>query len=182
MAKLNKVVSSYARALHAVAGGGEASQKVASELAEFGRWLGESKELRMVCSSVRFSAEQRSAVVNDLAAKAKFSDVTKKALAVLSKSNRLLLADAVAEKLRRLALEDANVAPLQVESAEELDEATRRAVVKRFENLLGKKVDARFTVVQELLGGVRVVSEGRTYDGSLKGQLSRLGERLAGGW
>lgn len=182
MAKLNKVASSYARALHAVTGNAEASHQVAAELATFAQWLDESPELRMVFGSVRFSAEQRQAVVGDLAAKAKFGDVTKKALSVLTESNRLLAAGAVAEKLRLLALDDAGVAPMQVESAEELDDSERKDLVKRFEKVLGKKVDARFTVVPALLGGVRVVAEGRTYDGSLKGQLSQLGERLAGGW
>lgn len=182
MAKHNKVASSYARALHAVAGNSEDALKVAQELASFAAWLDESSELRMVCGSVRFSPAQRQAVVNDLAAKAKFDDVTKKALSVLTESNRLLFAGAVAEKLRLLALEDADVAPMHVESAEELDDGERKDLVKRFEKILGKKVEARFAVAPELLGGVRVVAEGRTYDGSLKGQLSRLGERLAGGW
>ena len=182
MAKLDKVATSYARALHAVTGDADASQKVAADLAAFGQWLDESSELRTVCESVRFSAEQRQAVVGDLAAKAKFGDVTKRALAILTESNRLLAAGAVAEKLRLLALADADVAPMQVESAEELDEGDRNDLVKRFEKVLGKKVEARFTVDPSLLGGVRVVAEGRTYDGSLKGQLSQLGERLAGGW
>lgn len=182
MAKLNKVASSYARALHAVTGTTEASQEVAGELAQFAHWLDESSELRMVCGSVRFTPEQRLAVVKDLAEKAKFGDVTKKALSVLTESNRLLAAGAVAEKLRLIALEDADVAPMQVESAEELGDDERKTLVKRFEKVLGKKVEARFTVEPSLLGGVRVVAEGRTYDGSLKGQLSQLGERLAGGW
>ena len=182
MAKLNKVASSYARALHAVAGKGGDSQKIADNLAQFSAWLDESSELKMVCGSVRFTQEQRLAVVGDLATKAKFDDITKKALAILTESNRLLAAGAIAEQLRLLALADADVAPMQVDSAEELDESERKDLVKRFEKVLGKKVEAQYAVDPSLLGGVRVVAEGRTYDGSLKGQLSALSERLAGGW
>jgi F-type H+-transporting ATPase subunit delta len=66
----------------------------------------------------------------------------------------------------------------KVTSAEALDEGQKNAVVSRLETILSKKVEASFHIDPATLGGVRVEYENTVLDGTARGALSRLRERL----
>ena len=72
------------------------------------------------------------------------------------------------------------VAVAEVTTAEAMGEDERRELQRVLEGRTGKKLEMRLSVEPALLAGfvARVGSE--RFDGSLRGQLERLGKELAG--
>ena len=74
-------------------------------------------------------------------------------------------------RLTRLDLERRTVT---VESAVELDEATRQRVVSGLAKQYGLDLVAQYQVNPALLGGLRIRVGNDVFDGSVKGRLDRL--------
>ena len=75
------------------------------------------------------------------------------------------------QKLTRLELERRKVT---VESAVELDEATRARVIAGLAKQYGPDLVAEYKVTPGLLGGLRIRVGNDVYDGSVQGRLDRL--------
>lgn len=65
-----------------------------------------------------------------------------------------------------------------VESAAELDASQRKAVITKIEAETGNKLEPEFVVNPELIMGVKVTYGDYVLDGSVRGQLNRMRERL----
>ena len=181
MANLDKVAASYAKAIFDFLGADGKVDKVAAELAEFGHLVAGHSELTYVLNTDVFSNVQRMHVISDLCTKVELSSETRRVLDVLSEKRRLNQTAHIAQKLKVLQLGAANVVPLNVESANHLDDGEKQKVEQRFAKILGKKVEASYRIEPSLMGGLRVTAAGRTYDGSLSGMLESFREKLVGG-
>ncbi len=78
---------------------------------------------------------------------------------------------AALQRLTRLDLERRKVT---VESAVELDEATRQRVVAGLAKQYGSDLVAQYQVNPALLGGLRIRVGNDVFDGSVQGRLDRL--------
>lgn len=79
------------------------------------------------------------------------------------------------DELRR---ENERVVRAIIESSSELDKAQRDAILKKIEAETGNKLEAEFTVNPDLIMGVKVTYGDYVLDGSIRGQLDRMRERL----
>lgn len=79
------------------------------------------------------------------------------------------------EELRRA---HESVGKAVIASASPLDAKQQAAVVAKFEKELGKKLEAEFTVDPALMGGVKVTFDNYVLDGTVRGQLDRMKEKL----
>jgi F-type H+-transporting ATPase subunit delta len=70
------------------------------------------------------------------------------------------------------------VVQVRVSSATELSEAERQTLLGRFEAITEKSAEVEFQVEKELLGGVLAQIGSTVYDGSVRGHLLRIRERL----
>ncbi|MFM8270435.1 MAG: ATP synthase F1 subunit delta [Pseudomonadota bacterium] len=181
MAKLDKATLRYAKAAFDFLADSKKSKDVSHELKAFSKVLSENEELRLALTNEAFSTEDRVWVVKDVAQKLGLSENALRILAILSENRRILLCDSVAERLHQMALEAADVAALEVESAAELKADERKKVEDQFKKILGKEVEASYSLNPNLMGGLRVTAAGRTYDGSLSGWLETMEENLMGG-
>jgi len=77
-----------------------------------------------------------------------------------------------------LRREEGNVLYAHVTSAEALDEAQKTALVKKLQDKAGKRVEADFAIDTNLIGGVKVAVGNFVLDGSVRGTLNRLRDRL----
>ncbi len=150
-------------------------------------------QLESLCETVESSAELRGVLVTpavSLAAKHKLTRAVADRLG-LSKAIRnlaLILIDngriAMLGELRDAFgawLDQRNgVERVRVTSAAALDDEQRATIVRRFETLTGKRVEATFAVDGELLGGTIVRLGSKIYDGSLATQLRSLDRAMAG--
>ena len=79
------------------------------------------------------------------------------------------------QRLTRLALERRQVT---VESAVELDEASRQRVLAGLTKQYGTDLVAQYQVNPTLLGGLRIRVGNDVFDGSVKGRLERFANSL----
>jgi F-type H+-transporting ATPase subunit delta len=181
MATLGKVANRYARALFASLKGAKEADAVLAELDTFGRTLASHKELALVIASPGFSEEQKTLITGDVASKMGLSPRASKILVGLSRMERWDYLGLILSKLRVLLLESEGVQPIHVQTSEVLAPEERKAVEAKFEKILGKKIEATYDTTKDLVGGLRVVAGGRTYDGTVLGWLETLKERLVEG-
>ena len=80
---------------------------------------------------------------------------------------------AALQRLTRLELERREVT---VESAVEMDEATRQRVVAGLEKQYGSDLIVQYKLTPALLGGLRIRVGNDVFDGSVQGRLDRLAE------
>jgi F-type H+-transporting ATPase subunit delta len=66
----------------------------------------------------------------------------------------------------------------EVSSPRELTETQRGAINAQLEHVTGKRIRMRFAVDPGLIGGVVARIGSTVYDGSVRGQLLTLGQRL----
>ena len=78
---------------------------------------------------------------------------------------------AALHKLTRLDLDRRKVT---VESAVELDDATRQRVVSGLAAKYGSDLDVQFQITPALIGGLRIRVGNDVFDGSVQGRLDRL--------
>lgn len=74
-------------------------------------------------------------------------------------------------RLARLELESRKVT---VESAVELDEASRSKVVAELSSKYGADLDIQYKINADLIGGMRIKVGDDVFDGSVQGRLKRL--------
>ncbi len=65
-----------------------------------------------------------------------------------------------------------------IESATTLDEAQRTAIITKIESEIGRKLEPSFVLNPDLIMGVKVTYGDYVLDGSVRGQLDRMKEKL----
>lgn len=111
-----------------------------------------------------------------------FSDrvtaITMQALRLLLEKNREAEIEWVQREFVRLRRKHENVLFATITSSEALDADQQKKLVARFEELTGMRLEPEFRIEPHLIGGVRISYENYVLDGSLRGELRRLKERL----
>jgi len=174
------VARRYARALLDVAG----PQKAAALGGELGAWsalLREQPELLLALRHPGLSADRKTALLQALGDKASVSDLMRKLLALLLERDRTAILPEIAAAYTTLWNAQRGAVSAEVVSAVPLDAAQQdgvRAAAGRASG--GRAVELTARVDPALLGGVLLRMEGRTYDGTVRGRLKALRERLRG--
>ena len=99
---------------------------------------------------------------------------------MLGQNYRMNLLEEICRAFHKLANDRLGVVEVKVVSAAGLSETERQALRARFIDLTGKEVEFDFRLDRELLGGVLAQIGSTVYDGSVRGQLDRIRERLTG--
>lgn len=141
--------------------------------------LQESADLRNVWENPAIPADQKRALLDALAKRLGLSKASRNFVAVLIDHRRIqlfseIVADVQHELDRRLGFAEA-----EITSARDLKDNEKRALEARIESMTGKKVRARYTRDQKLIGGAVVRLGSTVYDGSVLGQLQKLKEQLS---
>ncbi len=84
-----------------------------------------------------------------------------------------------AEEFARLDREAKGVVVAFIETARPLDDATRKSLKAKLEEVTAKSVEIEEEIVPELLGGVRIRIGSRMWDGSVRRRLDDLVTQLA---
>jgi F-type H+-transporting ATPase subunit delta len=179
---MSALTSRYARAfVDVVVDKGLEPDKTLAELQSIAATARDSIDLRRVWESPAIPAEQKRTLLDALVARAGVSHPLRNFLAVLIDHRRITLLDQVAKDFQRELNRRLGYAEADVSSARDLSEAEKHSLELQVEKLTGKKVRARYTRDESLLGGAVVKLGSTIYDGSVKGQLERIREVLAEG-
>jgi F-type H+-transporting ATPase subunit delta len=169
----------YANALADVALAQGAETPVVQQLGDFNAAFAESAELRNVLSSPAVSQEEKHGVAEKVAARLGASKIVRNFLFVIIDHRRTHLLPEIFESFKTVLRDRQGVAEAEVFSAMELSDAQKKELTQTLEKATGKKVETKFSLDPNLLGGALVRVGDTIYDGSLRNQLDGLRERLA---
>jgi F-type H+-transporting ATPase subunit delta len=172
-------VKPYARALHELARERQQTDAVARDLAAMVDLLGKDAELRDFFGRPWVSAAAKRAAAIEVAARMELSPLVRDFVALVARAGRAPDLGAIALAYRGMVDADLGRVRARVRTRVALGEAEREALRTRLAAVMGaRQVIVEESVDENLLGGF--VAEVGTYivDGSLDGQLARIGDRL----
>jgi F-type H+-transporting ATPase subunit delta len=170
----------YARALAAVVADQKLELAVAGgQLNEFATLLEESVELREVLQNPSIPEPQKLRVLSEISKRMGLSGPVHNFLALVMHHMRLHELREMITAYSALADEESGVAEAEITTARPLDEDGRRLLEQQVAKLAGdQRVQATYREDASLLGGVVVKLGSTVYDGSVRGQLEQLKQRM----
>lgn len=141
--------------------------------------LGEPATVRLL-NNPAVPLSEREQVIRDVLGK-RISDKTLNLMLLLIRRGRADILGSVAAEFRRLRDQREGISHATVTSAAPLDEAEAGVVRTRLAGMTNGPVEVTFEVDPAILGGVVVRIGDRLIDGSVRGRLERLRNRLAAG-
>ena len=170
----------YATALADVISEQHEESEVRDELSQWEKMFASNASLLEIFSNPTVGYEQKQKVLSELISRTKVRPTTANFLRVLLKNQRMAELPQVIAKLSQILDERSGVISAEVTSAQPLPAATTSALASRLGEITGKKVNLNFATDETLLGGIVTRISSTVYDGSVRNQLERLGEELAG--
>ena len=167
----------YARALLDVALKQGDAEALRRELREVLATLDAHADLRAALEHPVLGAEAKRKVVAALWG-GRGSKILARLLDMLAVRGRMPLLPDIEEAYGALWNAHRGVVPAVAVSAVPLDEAQTRAVAEALGKATGKEVELRTRTDAAVLGGVLVNMAGRTYDGTVRGRLRALRQRM----
>ena len=177
MAEVN---SRYARALVDVVSGSKLDAvAIVQQLRSVVDLVKGSPDLRIVWENPSIPPDQKRRLLDAIVARENIVKPVRNFIAVLIDNRRIAALPEIAQQVqlemdRRLGLAEA-----EVTSARELSPDERRDLEAQMERMTGKKVRAHYATDNKLLGGAVVRMGSTIYDGSVRGQLQKMKERLS---
>jgi F-type H+-transporting ATPase subunit delta len=153
--------------------------EVEQQLEDFAATFAGSKDLKELLLNPSISVQKRVAILDKINSRVGCGPQVRNFIAVLIRHERLgalreILEEYRLEMNRRLSISDAEVV-----TARPLEDQERAALEGQVSVLAGhNKVNATFREDKSLIGGVIVRIGSTIYDGSVRGRLERLKERL----
>lgn len=150
----------------------------------FSAVIRESAELRQVLANPAVPHQKKIEVMQILldrmSIKSQARPMMENFLGVVSDHRRGALLPEIAESYTQKMHERLGIAVAKVSSAAELNERERLELERAFARVTSMKIEAHYSVEPELVGGAVVRIGSVIYNGSVKEQLKRMEEKLAG--
>jgi F-type H+-transporting ATPase subunit delta len=154
--------------------------KVREELAAWEGMILSNPPLLEAFTNPTVPYEQKAKVLNALIGRTKSRPTTANFLRILLKNQRLAEIAEVNAKLAQVLDERSGIVSAQVTSARPVADSTKAALEEKLGTITGKRIRLSFQTDETLLGGIVTRIGSTIYDGSVRTQLQRLGEELAG--
>ncbi len=170
----------YARALLDVLELNHADAEAASrELDDFASAWDESRALRSVFLDPSIPAPKKVEILDKLNARLGMGKPVRNFLAVIVNHERMEGFQEILGEFHRMVRGDLGIDKVEWTTARPLSDGERSAVETRIHELTGKRLEATFREDPALLGGARLRIGSTVYDGSVRGRLDQLKEKLA---
>lgn len=177
---MSAFAAQYARALADVVEGARLDPvKVERQVGDFAAVLAGSRELRDALLNPSLSAKQKIGVLDAVCGKLGAEPKVRNFMAVLVERGRLGALDEILQQYKRETSRRLGIAEAEVVTARKLDDGERGAMEHHVAALAGGQVRATFREDASLIGGAKIRMGSTVYDGSVRGRLERLRERLA---
>jgi F-type H+-transporting ATPase subunit delta len=169
----------YANALADIALAKGAAAAVTQQLGEFTTAYAISAELRNFLNSPAVAKAEKRGVAEKIATRLGASKIVRNFLFVVIDHQRTQLLPEILKSFQEVVRQRQGIAEAEIVSPAVLSDDQKKTMTKTLEQLTGKKVEAKFALDPQLLGGVVVRVGDTIYDGSLRNRLNDLRERLA---
>ncbi len=178
------VASRYAQALvdaltspHA---GVDARQALGS-LAEFVETMDRARDLDLILSSPSINPKRKRAVIEKVSDRMELPRFVRNFLFVLSDHRRLPLVREVSDIAFSVLDERLGFLRADLTSAAPLSDEEQRQIAEKLQGMTGKQIRIEVKVDPDLIGGIVARVGSTVYDGSVRGRLDALDERLSSG-
>ncbi len=151
---------------------------ITAQLGQFQELLQQNEELRIVCSTPAIAYPKKRAVLEKLASLIKLSSVSRNFLNVVLEHQRMPLLGEMMEAYESLLNEQMGLVTVEVTSARPLKEAEKRSLSEALRARTRQQVKVSYGLDPNLIGGVVARVGSTIYDGSVRGQLTRLRAEL----
>jgi F-type H+-transporting ATPase subunit delta len=155
--------------------------KAIQELNEVAALVEGSVELRNVFENPSVAHKQKISLLDAIIKKMSGSKMLRNLVAVLIDQHRIAQIGEIAEEFRKELDERMGIAQAQVKSARELSAKEKKDLERQLGEVTGKTIRATYAEEAGLLGGAVVRVGSVIYDGSVRGQLQRIKEKLVSG-
>jgi len=171
------VAKRYAQALFSTAQRHDVIPSVEDDLAAIANLLKNDPAFRDFLFSPKVSRDDKTKIIEKL-----FSDrvtiLTMYLLRLLLTKRRETEIEGIREEYEALRRGHAKAVLVTFSSAEELPDDQRKKLVEKTKKLTGRTVEPSFVVEPALMGGVKIEYEDFMLDGTIRGNLEKLRERL----
>jgi F-type H+-transporting ATPase subunit delta len=150
-----------------------------ADLREFVDAVRGSRDLEMVLLSPSVPPKRKRFVVKALAAKMGIGTLVSNFLQVLVDHRRIALLREIAPLASVFLDERMGFLRADVTTAAPISAAQQNEIAAILEQITGKRIRIEMAMEPDLIGGVIARVGSTVYDGSVRGQLRSLGERLA---
>lgn len=172
-----KVARRYAQALFTTAQKNDVVKSVEDDLSAITSLLQNDAKFKDFILSPNVGRQEKIKIAEKL-----FSDrvtaLTMQALRLMLVKRREHEIVNIRDEFVALRREHGSIAYVQVTSSEALEADQKNALIAKLEKTFGKKIEADFKIDARLIGGVKVAYGDYVLDGTVRGSLRRLGERL----
>jgi F-type H+-transporting ATPase subunit delta len=172
------VANRYARALADVVARQGNYREIQIELQAFAAALHSSPDLREVFETPAITPDGRQKVLGAVLARLGASPVTTNLLRTVAANYRMRYLDEILAAFARTVNDRLGVAEVQVFSASEIPEEARKELSARFQQVTRKQVEMEYHLQEDLVGGILAQIRSTVYDGSVRGHLDRIREKL----
>lgn len=156
------------------------AEEAAAQLRAVEELAGESAELRTILLSPAVPPARKRAVISRLTAPIGLAPLIRNFLFVVIDRRRTPLLAKIRETFEALVDERRGVVRAHVRTAWEPAEAQKRRLADVLAAMTGRQVRCDYSSDEELLGGAVLRLGSTVWDGSLRGRLEALRQRLAG--
>lgn len=172
------VAKKYATVLMRIAQNDSEFDKMEAELKSFSGILKASPAAQRFFTTPVVSNAKKLELIHTLCQKVNFLPITQKFLAVLTDRERLDILEDITESLEELKDEKTNTVSVEVITASQLNSDLEERIVSLFTSKLNKNVRLCIKVDPSIIGGMITRVGSTIFDGSIRGQLSRIKERI----
>lgn len=173
----------YAKALADIVLGKNAGitpEQALEQVRAFEELIDTVDDLRNVLLSPSVPPARKRAVVKQIGEQIGTSHIICHFLYVVIDHRRIPMLGAIRKAFENYVDEVLGIVRADVTAALELTEQQRDMVTEKLSQLTGKRVESKFSVDPELLGGIVARIGSTIYDGSVRGQLMGLRRKLVG--
>ena len=174
------VSSRYARAFADVVLQGRIdSNQARQQLHSLAEIVSGNDDLRRLWESPALPAEKKRDVLDAIATRIGILRPVRNFIAVLMDHGRVALLGQIVTQFEQELDRRLNLAQAEITSARDLADDEKRVLERQIENLIGKRIRARYSRNEKLLGGAVIKVGSTIYDGSVLGQLDKIREELS---
>lgn len=154
--------------------------KTVQELEQMASLLTENRELHNVLQNPAVEHKQKINLLDAIVKKMDGTKLLRNFLAVLIDHRRIGQIGDVVREFRQQLDEQMGIADAQVDSSRELTASEKKSLEAQLAGVTGKKIRASYSEDPALLGGAVVRIGSTIYDGSVRGQLQKIKQQIAG--
>jgi F-type H+-transporting ATPase subunit delta len=174
------VARRYASALADVVLQRGEAREIQQELVAWAEMMQSNANLREVFANPTIALDQKRGVLKRLLEIARPRPTTVNFLKLLLQNQRLPELDQINRRFATVLDDRAGMIAAQVTTARPVAPETRQTLQTTLRNLTGKSVRIEFDTDPEMIGGLVTRIGSTIYDGSVRNQLARIKEKMAG--